>query len=71
MFPGVGLSKGKLYITNELQRVLAEAETAMKQFNDEYLSVEHILLAAVSLPSEVGKYLKTKGIKPTGIIEDN
>ena len=52
---GSGVEQGKLYITNQLQRVLAEAEKSMKQFNDEYLSVEHILLASVSLPSEIGK----------------
>ena len=46
---GSGNEQGKLYITSGLQRVLAEAETIMKRFSDEYLSVEHILLAAVSL----------------------
>src|SRR3954462_707846 len=59
---GSGVEQGKLYITNALQRVLAESEKFMKQFNDEYLSVEHILLAAVSLSSEIGKMLIDKGI---------
>jgi ATP-dependent Clp protease ATP-binding subunit ClpB len=59
---GSGVEQGKLYITNQLQRVLAEAEKSMKQFKDEYLSVEHILLATVSLPSEIGKFLKAKGV---------
>lgn len=59
---GSGVEQGKLYITNQLQRVLAEAEKYMKQFQDDYLSVEHIIIAAVSLPSEVGNYLKEKGI---------
>ncbi|MCQ6274323.1 ATP-dependent chaperone ClpB [Bacillus sp. V3B] len=60
---GSGVEQGKLYITNSLQRVLAESEKFMKQFNDDYLSVEHILLAVVSLSSEVGKMLMEKGIK--------
>lgn len=59
---GSGVEQGKLYITNQLQRVLAEAEKSMKQFKDEYLSVEHILLATASLPSEIGKLLKAKGV---------
>lgn len=59
---GSGVEQGKLYITNALQRLLAESEKFMKQFNDEYLSVEHILLAAVSLSSEIGKMLIDKGI---------
>jgi ATP-dependent Clp protease ATP-binding subunit ClpB len=59
---GSGVEQGKLYITNSLQRVFAESEKFMKQFNDDYLSVEHILLAAVSLSSEVGKIVIAKGI---------
>ena len=59
---GSGVEQGKLYITNQLQRVLAEAEKSMKQFKDEYVSVEHILLATVSLPSEIGVFLKEKGV---------
>ncbi|KAA9027545.1 ATP-dependent chaperone ClpB [Niallia endozanthoxylica] len=59
---GSGVEQGKLYITNQLQRVLAEAERYMKQFHDDFLSVEHIIVAAVSLPSEIGKYYKDKGI---------
>ena len=59
---GSGVEQGRLYITNQLQRVLAEAEKSMKQFKDEYLSVEHILLATASLPSEIGKLLKAKGV---------
>ncbi|MBB6443536.1 ATP-dependent chaperone ClpB [Bacillus benzoevorans] len=58
---GSGAEKGKLYITSQLQRILAESETIMKRFSDEYLSVEHIILAAVSLPSEFGRYLMSKG----------
>jgi ATP-dependent Clp protease ATP-binding subunit ClpB len=59
---GSGAEQGKLYITSQLQRILAEAETIMKRFSDEYLSVEHIILASVSLPSEFGRYLISKGI---------
>ncbi|WP_407639276.1 ATP-dependent chaperone ClpB [Bacillus tuaregi] len=59
---GSGVEQGKLYITNQLQRVLVEAEKYMKQFHDDFLSVEHIIIGAVALPSEIGKYLKDKGI---------
>ena len=34
---GSGVEQGKLYITNGLQRVFAEAEKFMKQFKDDYL----------------------------------
>jgi ATP-dependent Clp protease ATP-binding subunit ClpB len=66
---GSGKEQGKLYITSGLQRVLAEAETIMKRFSDGYLSVEHILLAAVSLPSDFGSYLIRKGINQQRLLE--
>lgn len=56
---GSGVEQGKVYITPVLQKVLAEAETQMKLFNDEYLSVEHILLAAINTEqSAAGQVLK-------------
>ena len=51
------------------RELLAEAETFMKRFHDDYLSVEHILLAAISLPSEIGNYFKTKGITLKSLLE--
>jgi len=66
---GSGVEQGKLYITNQLQRVLAEAEKYMKQFQDDYLSVEHIIVAAVSLPSEMGKYMKNKGVDLKSLLQ--
>ena len=66
---GSGVEQGKLYITNQLQRVLAEAEKSMEQFKDEYLSVEHILLATASLPSEIGKLLKAKGVNLQSLLK--
>src|SRR4051794_5307396 len=34
-----------IYITPRLQRLLADAENEAKQLKDEYISIEHILLA--------------------------
>ena len=42
---GSGAKTGQLYITSTLQTLLINAEKEMKQFQDEYLSVEHIMLA--------------------------
>lgn len=66
---GSGVEQGKLYITNGLQRVLAEAEKFMKQFNDDYMSLEHILLASISLPSQIGNDFKSKGISLKRVLE--
>jgi ATP-dependent Clp protease ATP-binding subunit ClpB len=43
---GSGSEHGKLYITTKLQKLLAEAEEFEAKFSDEFLSVEHIILAA-------------------------
>jgi ATP-dependent Clp protease ATP-binding subunit ClpB len=60
---GSGVEQGKLYITAALQKVLAQAEKEMKQFEDDYLSVEHILLAALEVPgSEAGGAMKRIGV---------
>ncbi|MBT2659877.1 ATP-dependent chaperone ClpB [Bacillus sp. ISL-45] len=56
---GSGAEQGKLYITAALQKVLAQAEKEMKQFEDDYLSVEHVLLALLEIPgSETGAALR-------------
>ncbi|GHH98493.1 ATP-dependent chaperone ClpB [Neobacillus kokaensis] len=45
---GSGVEQGKLYITNKLQKLLVSAEEFAGKFSDEYISVEHFLLAAVN-----------------------
>src|SRR5690606_24075500 len=44
---GSGVEQGKLYITGKLQKLFVSAEKEMKQLHDEYMSVEHILMAAL------------------------
>lgn len=59
---GSGIENGKVYITNKLQRLLADAESEMKKLEDEFISVEHLLLASASSgQSEVGAVLKKAG----------
>ena len=43
--PEVSGSASQVYMSNSLQSVLSAAEKEMKSWEDEYLSVEHILLA--------------------------
>lgn len=59
---GAGVEQGKIYITNQLQRIFAEAESISKQFTDEYISVEHILIASLKLDTDIGAFLKKKGV---------
>ncbi len=42
---GPGVEPGKIYITNRLNRLLTDAQEQARRLKDEYVSVEHILLA--------------------------
>ena len=66
---GSGVEQGKLYITNQLQKLLAEAEKTMKSFRDEYISVEHVLISSVSLNTDIGSILRKMGISLQHVLE--
>ena len=54
---------GQLYISNDLNKVLNNAEDEAKAMGDEYVSVEHLFLALLKQPSKEMKDLfKTYGI---------
>ena len=66
---GSGVEQGKLYITAKLQKLFVSAEEFAKKFSDEYLSVEHILLAAVyAKDSEMRRLLQNVGIQPDKVL---
>ncbi|MEH7375315.1 ATP-dependent chaperone ClpB [Neobacillus drentensis] len=67
---GSGVEQGKLYITAKLQKLFVSAEEFAKKFSDEYLSVEHILLAAVyAKDSEMRRLLQNVGIQPDKVLQ--
>ena len=54
---------GEVYITARLNRLLVQAEDEAKQLKDEYVSVEHLLLAMVDDKSgEAGRILSELGL---------
>jgi ATP-dependent Clp protease ATP-binding subunit ClpB len=52
----------QIYITGRLNRLLAEAEQQAKQLKDDYVSVEHLLLAMIDDGGAAGRVLKELGI---------
>jgi ATP-dependent Clp protease ATP-binding subunit ClpB len=44
---GPGVEAGKIYVTQRLQKLMLQAEEEAKRLKDEYVSVEHLLLALV------------------------
>ena len=55
---GPGAAADQIYITGRLNRILAQAETEAKRLKDEYISVEHLLLALVDDGGATGRIFK-------------
>ena len=45
---GPGAEAGKIYVTQRLSKVMADAEEQAKRLKDEYVSVEHFVLALLA-----------------------
>src|SRR5437016_828707 len=52
----------QIYLTGRLNRLLSTAEDEAKKLKDEYISVEHVLLAAVEDGGAAGRILKELGV---------
>ncbi len=59
---GGGGGADQIYITGRLNRVLAQAEEEAKKIKDEYVSIEHLLLAMIDDSGTAGRLLKEFGI---------
>ncbi|MEH7335838.1 ATP-dependent chaperone ClpB [Neobacillus drentensis] len=67
---GTGAEHDKIFVTDRLQKLLAAAEEFARKFSDEYISVEHILLAAVySNQSEMKKIIQSFDHTPEDILK--
>jgi ATP-dependent Clp protease ATP-binding subunit ClpB len=44
---GPGMEAGKIYVTQRLQKLFLQAEEEAKRLKDEYVSVEHLMLALI------------------------
>ena len=54
---------GQIYPSQRFHRVLARAEDEAKRLNDEYISVEHLLLALAEDEGVAGKILREVGLE--------
>ena len=59
---GGGADSGSVYATQRLGRVLARAEQEAGKLKDEYVSVEHVLIAMLDEPGAAGKILREAGV---------
>ncbi|BCS53931.1 ATP-dependent chaperone ClpB [Geobacter sp. SVR] len=61
---GPGAEPGKIYVSQRLSRILVAAENEAKRLKDEYVSVEHLLIALLAQGEKtpVGRILKQAGV---------
>jgi len=61
---GPGAEPGKIFVSQRLSRILVDAENEAKRLKDEYVSVEHLLMALLAEGDKTasGKLLKKSGI---------
>ncbi|GEP41024.1 ATP-dependent chaperone ClpB [Brevifollis gellanilyticus] len=60
--PKVSGGSGGLYLSNEFRELMTKAEDEQKNLKDDYLSVEHILLALFKTKTELSESLKQAGL---------
>jgi ATP-dependent Clp protease ATP-binding subunit ClpB len=68
---GPGAAPGQVFVTQRLSRLLDAAEREAKRLKDEYVSVEHLLLALVEEGSATaaGRLLKEHGATRDAVLE--
>jgi len=59
---GAGADSAQVTLSPELARVMSVAENEAKALQDDYTSVEHVLLALAASSSEVGRILRDAGL---------
>ena len=64
-----GGEAGKIYITADLEQLLARAEDEAKAFGDEYVSVEHLLLAALEGKNGAAQTLAEAGLSRQPLLD--
>ncbi|MFZ1685031.1 MAG: ATP-dependent chaperone ClpB [Candidatus Zixiibacteriota bacterium] len=62
-------SGGQIYPSNEFTQSLYKAEAELKNFSDEFVSVEHLLLGLFEVKSKAQDILKEFGVKRTDLLK--
>ena len=68
---GPGAEPGKIYLTEKLQQALVRAEDEAKRLKDEYVSIEHLLLALIEqgAGTAAGRALAEAGVTRDRLLE--
>ncbi len=63
------VSGGQVFLSNDLSAALARSQTYLKQFNDEFVSIELLFLGLLSGKDSVARLMKDAGFKEKELIE--
>ena len=66
---GGGTDAGQVYATQRLGRVLARAEQEAGKLKDDYISVEHVLIAMLDEPGAASRILREGGLTHDKLME--
>jgi ATP-dependent Clp protease ATP-binding subunit ClpB len=66
---GSGISSGQIYLTPRLLQLFEKAEKEAAQLKDDYISTEHLLIAASEDHGAAGKTLRSQGIDKEKILK--
>ena len=66
-YPKVGDGPSGQYVSREANAVIQKATTYLKEFGDEYVSLEHLLLGLLSQGGQVAQMMKDSGITKKGL----
>jgi ATP-dependent Clp protease ATP-binding subunit ClpB len=58
----------QIYVTQRLNRLLTRSEDEASALNDEYVSVEHLILAMAEDPGAAGRLLRDQGVSREGLL---
>ncbi len=65
---GAGADANQVYMTQRLGRVLARGEQEARKLNDDYLSVEHLLIAMLDETGAAARLLREAGVTPEKLL---
>ena len=60
---------GSQYLSNAAQQALVKANTYLKDFDDEFVTIEHIFLALINGSDQVANLLKDAGVNSKDVIK--
>mgnify|MGYP006279875029 CR=1 FL=1 len=67
------VSGGEVYLSRDANKALQKAQAFLKEYGDEFISIEHLLLGILSASDNTSKLLKDSGVTEKGLkqaIED-